>query len=164
MQYLNYKVVTYVLSETQSLSGKMAYEFLRKILNERDTLLFSSKTVKDLGNTIGLLKQQCKETRSLSNKSSETDFIGLSLAMNEKTLDLLCLLGEYPNYMSISRINAESDEHLPNCLWTIDYCDEMLKFTFIDKLVNGDTLALIENELIKKQIDYERKTIKTIRK
>ena len=45
-----------------------------------------------------------------------------------------------------------------------EYCDEVITLTFVDKLFSDETISLIEDELVKKQLNFERKTIKTIKK
>ena len=164
MQYLVYKSITYVLSEEQGLSGKIVCEFLQRILCEKDSLLFSCESAKEIKHSMELLKQQCKETYPLPNESKKNGFVGSTLAMNKETIDILCALGEYPNCMSISKVNTDSNGCSSNYLWTIEYCDEVITLTFVDKLFSDETISLIEDELVKKQLNFERKTIKTIKK
>lgn len=73
---------------------------------------------------------------------------------------MLCDLGIHPNYLSISKINSNFKEEQMNYFWTIDFCDELLTFTYVNKLIDDSKINLIEHSLLNKKIFYERKEIK----
>lgn len=77
---------------------------------------------------------------------------------------MLCDLGRYPNYLSISKINSNFEKEQMSYFWTIDFCDELLTFTYVDKLIDDSKIKLIEQSLLNKKIFNERKEIKKIKR
>ena len=161
MPYTKYKKISYILSETPDLSGKMAFVFLDKIIEPHDVLKFTlyghSKHNQGLDSLIAINK----DAMIVTSQKAEKEIIIKNLNINDDLLDVLCSLGKFPNYLKISKINLKSMQ--TNFCWNIEYCDEFFSFVFMDEYIDSSKIVLIEQELDNKGISYERKESKGIK-
>lgn len=163
MQYINYKKISYILSETPGLSGKIAFEFLYNIIDSKDVLKFTVHGQGDNSKNLNSLLEMYDHTMLIMSKGNEKEFIIKNITINNRLLEILCALGEFPNFLKISKIDSNIHNSTNDYCWSIEYCDEVLTFIYIDKYFDDFKIALIEKELENKRISYERKEIKIIK-
>lgn len=157
MQYINYQKVSYVLSEIPRLSGKIAFEFLLEIVNLDDVLKFTVCGQENNSKNIDTLIGMHNNTKILMSQKSPKEFVIKNININDRLLELLCSLGEFPSFIKISKIDSNSTHCQLNYYWSIEYCDEILTFIYADQYFDNSKIALIEKKLESKGISYERK-------
>lgn len=161
MPYINYKKISYILSEMPDLSGKMAFEFLDKIVEPDDVLKFTFSGHNRHSQSLDLLIAMNNDSMIVSSHNTEKEIIIKNLNINRNLLDILCSLGNFPNYLKISKINLKSMQ--TDFCWNIEYCDEVFSFVFMDQYIDSSKIILIEEELDNKGISYERKETKSVK-
>ena len=157
MASINYKKISYILSEKPSLSGQIAFEFLSQFINSNDVLKFILHSPIKHNEAFELLIKMYNDVIILPSMVNEKTIVIKNIIMNDKLKELLCDLGRYPNYLSISKINSNFEKKQMNYFWTIDFCDELLTFTYVDKSIDDSKINLIEQTLLNKKIFYEKK-------
>lgn len=160
MASTNYKKISYILSEKQSLSGQIAFEFLNQFIHSNDVLQFTLHSPIKHNEAFELLIKMYNDVIILPSMVNEKTIVIKNIIMNDAIKKLLCDLGRYPNYLSISKINSNFEKEKMSYFWTIDFCDELLTFTYMNKLIDDSKIKLIEQSLLNKNIFYERKEIK----
>lgn len=163
MPYINYKKISYILSETPDLSGKMAFEFLDKIIEPGDVLKFTFYGHSKHAQSLDSLIEMNNDTMILSSKNTEKEILIRNFHINGSLLDILCSLGNFPNFLKISKINSNLKLMQFDFFWSIEYCDEIFSFIFIDEYIDSSKIVLIEQELKNKGISYERKETKSVK-
>lgn len=162
MIYTNYKKISYILSENPGLSGQIAFEFLDKIINFNDVLKFTFYGHGKHNKSLDLLIQMYTDVVILPSKTNEKEIIIKNFVMNDKLKEVLCVLGMFPNFIKISKIGSSLKEERIDYLWSIEFSDEILTFTYMKKLIDDSKIILIEQALMNKGIFYERKETKNI--
>ena len=155
MQYINYQKVSYILSETPGISGKIAFEFLLEIVNLEDVLKFTFYGQENNSQSIDSLIEMHNNTNIIVSKKRPKEFVIKNININYRLLELLCSLGEFPNFIKISKIDSNLTH--TNFYWSIEYCDEILTFIYPYKYFDDSKIALIEKKLESQGISYERK-------
>jgi len=163
MSYINYKKLSYILSEEPGVSGKIAFEFLNSIVDSNDVLKFTIFAHSNHNKSIESLIEMHDNIVILPNKTNERELVIKGLKINRKLLDVLCSLGEYPNFLKISKINSNLELKQIDYYWSIEYCDESFTFIYMDKYIDCSKITLIEQEFENKGISYERKREKSIK-
>ena len=163
MQYINHKKISYILSEEPGLSGKIAFEFLSEIVNSNDVLKFIFHGQGENGISIDSLLEIYDDIIIIMNRSNEKVFVIKNINIDNRLLELLCLLGKFPNYLVISRIDSNLNNSHISYYWSIEYSDEVLSFTYADKYFDGSKITIIEKKLETKGISYERKETKSFK-
>lgn len=163
ISYINYKKISYILSETPSLSGNIAFVFLNKILEPNDVLKFTFYEHEKESKSTNSLLQMYDDIVILPSKNNEKEFIVNNINLNNDLLDFLCLSGKFPNFLTISKINSNIKSIQKNYYWSIEYCDEIFTFIYKDTYIDSSKIILIEQELKNKEISYERKKIRNIK-
>ena len=161
MSYTKYKRISYILSETPDLSGKMAFVFLDKIIEPDDVLKFTFCGHSKHDQALDSLIAMNKGAKIVTSQKAEKEIIIRNLNINDDLLDVLCSFGNFPNYFKITKINLQSMQ--TNFCWNIEYCDEFFSFFFMDEYIDSSKIILIEQELDNKGIIYERKETKGIK-
>ena len=69
----------------------------------------------------------------------------------------------YPNYLKISKLGSDLVKEQKDYFWSIEFCDEILNFSYMEKTLNDSKVALIEKEFLTKGLFYERKEVKNIK-
>lgn len=158
MQYNKYKKITYILSEKPGLSGRIAFEFLKEVIGSKNLLKF---TFYGHGNKcFGLFRKMYDNIISLPCENDEEEFLINNFDIKSGLLKVLCLLGEFPNFLKISKLDSDYKTNKMNYSWCIEYSDETFTFTYLDKLIEDSKIVSIEQELFNKGIVYERKVSK----
>ena len=155
MQYINYRKVSYILSETPGISGKIAFEFLLEIVNLEDVLKFTFYGQENNSQSIDSLIEMHNNTNIIVSKKRPKEFVIKNICINDKLLKLMCSLGEFPNFTKVSKIDSNLTH--TNFYWSIEYCDEILTFIYQYKYFDDSKIALIEKKLESQGISYERK-------
>ena len=160
MQHLKYRKVSYVLPETPGMSGKIAFEFLSKIVMSSDSLRFSFRGQGENNESFDKLLTMNNEAIIIINNTNEKTIVIKNIIINENLLEILCSLGKYPNFLEVSKINENLLNSSPEFYWSIGYCDEIFTFDYLDGEFDCSKLDLIEKEFENKGIRYERKKMK----
>ena len=161
MPYINYKKISYILSETPGLSGKMAFEFLNKIIEPDDVLKFTFYGHSKYDQGLDSIISMNNEAVIVPSQNVEKEIVIKNLNINSDLLGVLCSLGNFPNYLKISKINLKSMQ--TDFCWNIEYCDEVFSFVFMDEYIDYSKILFIEQELDNKGISYERKETKSVK-
>ena len=159
MQYNNYKKITYILSETPGLSGQIAFEFLKKVIDSKNILKFTFYGHGKKNESLNLLREMYENIVILPSKNHEEIFLIHNFYINSKLLKVLCALGEFPNFLEIAKFDSYSKIDQIDYCWCIEYSDEIFTFTYMDKFIDDSVIISIEQELLNKGIVYERKII-----
>ena len=149
----NYKKISYILSEKPGLSGQIAFEFLDQFITSNDILKFTLHSPLKHNEAFELLMQMYNVT-ILSSMTNERTIVIKDFIINDMLKELLCDLGMYPNCLEISKISSNFKKK--EYLWSIEFCDEILTFTYADKLIDDSKIKLIEQSLLNKKIFYEK--------
>lgn len=153
MPYTNYKKISYVLSEKPGLSGRIAFEFLSKIIASNDVLKFTFYGHGKHNESLDLFMEMYDDIVVLPSKNNEEEFIIKNFDINDRLYEVLCSLGKFPKFLKIEQIDY---------CWRIEYSDEVFTFVYMDKFMDDLKIALIEQEFLNKGIHYERKKTKTL--
>lgn len=156
MTSTNYKKISYILSEKPGLSGQIAFEFLNQLINSNDVLKFTLHSPIKHHEAFELLTKMYNDVTIIPSMNNEKIIVIKKFIMNDKLKELLCVLGMYPNFLEISKINSKELDYS----WSLEFNDETLTFTYGDKLIDDLKINLIEQSLLNKKIFYERKEIK----
>ena len=162
MQYINYKKITYILSEKPGLSGQIAFEFLKHVIDSKNVLKFTFYGYGKKNESLELLKKMYDNIVILPSKNNEESFLINDFYINGGLLKVLCSLGEFPNFLEILKLDSNSKTDQNDYCWCIEYSDEMFTFIYTDKFVDNLKIISIEQELADKGIVYERKIIKKV--
>lgn len=163
MSYINYKKISYILSEIPGLSGKIAFEFLNKIIDSNDELKISLYGNNIHNEIINSLIEMQNDIIILPSKNNEKEFLVKNLNINDRFFDILCLCGEFPNFIKISKISSNQSLKPTDYFWSIEYCDETFIFICMDECFDLSKIVLIEQELENKGISYEKKYTKSFK-
>lgn len=158
MQYIKYKKITYILSEEPGLSGQIAFEFLKNIVDLSDSIKFIFYGHGKNSESLGLLKEMYDNIIIQPSKNNEESFIISNFYVNSGLLKLLCSLGKFPNFICISKFDPNNQIDY----WSMEYSDEFFTFIYNDKFINYSRMIALEQELLNKGIVYERKVIKNV--
>ena len=75
MQYINYRKVSYILSETPGISGKIAFEFLLEIVNLEDVLKFTFYGQENNSQSIDSLIEMHNNTNIIVSKKDQKSLL-----------------------------------------------------------------------------------------
>ena len=104
-----------------------------------------------------------ENTIILPSKDNTKELLIKNININDRLLDILCSLGEFPNFLRISKINSNLELIQVDYYWSIEYCDEIFTFIYTDKYIDCSKIVSIEQELENKGISYERKETKNVK-
>ena len=160
MSCTNYKKISYILSENPGLSGQIAYEFLDKIVNFNDVLKLRFYGHGKHNESFDLLTKLYVDVAIHPSKNNEKVIVIKDFVVNDKLKEMLCVLGMFPNFLEISKIDLEEDKK--DYFWSIAFSDEIIIFTYIKNFIDDSKITLVEETLLNNGIFYERKEIKDI--
>ena len=163
MSYTNYKKISYVLSEKPGISGMIAYEYIKHIIRSEDVLKFIVFGHGIPNDNLESFLTMHSDATILPGTSNEKVFILNHVDVNTKLLELLCSLGEYPNYSEIAKIINTIKLNNTHSDWKIEYSDELFTIIYNNEYIDDSIIELIEKNLKNKNICYERKIIKKLK-
>ena len=163
MLYTNYKKISYILSEKTGLSGRIAFEILNKIISINDVLEFTFYGQSEHNKSIDLLFEMFNNIVIIPSKNNEKKFVIKNIIINDKLIEILSIAGMFPNYLKISKLESDLEEEKKDYFWSMEFCDEILNFSYREKFFDDSKISLIEKEFLTKGLFYERKEVKKIK-
>ncbi|MBO6263180.1 MAG: hypothetical protein J6N93_02755 [Clostridia bacterium] len=157
MPYINYKKLSYILSEEPGLSGEIAFEFLDKLITSNDVLKFTFYGHGIHSESLDSLMEMYDDIVILPSKNNEKEFLIKNFYIKDRLHEVLSSLGEFPNFLKITKINSISKNDLVDYCWCIEYCDEVFTFAYMDEFVDDLKIISIEQELLNKGLHYIKK-------
>ena len=162
MPYIKYKEISYVLSEKPGISGEIAFEFLTKIIEEKEHLQFEFYG-HGKNESINLLKAMYNDTVIYLCEDDEEKFFIRDFDIKDGLIEVLRSLGKYPNLIKITKPKFNQKMKKVDYYWSMEYMDEYFTFFYMEDIINDSKINLIEEGLLGKGLFFERKKEKIIK-